>query len=231
MPNVTGNTRVVRPANRLFRALPKEEYLSLLPELTEVTLTFGEVLFECGDVIRHVYFPNTSIISLLSTVAEESSFQVGMIGNDGMSGLAVFLGMNKATTRGLVQMGGSAVKMKAATLRKVSNQPGSLHTLLHRYAYSQLTQISQLSACNRFHAVNARFARCLLMTIDRTNSNEIRLTQDFLSKLLGVRREAVNKCACTLREERIINYSREVITVVDRAALQKWSCSCYATIK
>lgn len=224
-------TQAVPPANRLISALPKKEYLSLLPELTEVSLASGEVLFERGDTVRHVYFPNTSIISLLSNLAEQSRLQVGLVGNEGVVGISVFMGIDKASTRGLVQAGGSAIKMKSATMRRISNQPSSLHTLLHRYTYSRLTQISQLSACNRFHTVPARLARFLLMTSDRTDSNGLRLTQDFLAQLLGIRREAVNIAAGAFQKQRIINYTRGMISILNRAALEKSSCSCYAIIK
>lgn len=217
--------------NRLLTALPRKEYRSLLPELTQVTLPFGEILYERGDTIRHVYFPNTSVISLLSLVTQRSTLEVGMVGSEGMAGLSVFLGMDKASTRGLVQRGGSAVRMKSATLRKISNQTSSLHTLLHRYTYSLLTQVCQSSACNRFHSTNTRLARWLLMTSDRISSNEFQLTQDFLSKLLGIRRESVSKAMRALQKETLINYRRGVIAILNRAGLEQSSCTCYAIIK
>jgi len=226
------NTRQDVPtANRILAALPRKEYQSLLPKLTPVTLTFGEILYERGDTIRHVYFPNNSVISLLSTVAERAPLEVGMVGNEGMAGLSVFMGIDKAGTRGLVKAGGSAFRMKSATLRKISNHASSLHTILHRYTYSLLTQISQSSACNRFHTADARLARWLLMTSDRRSSNEVRLTQDFLSKLAGIRREAVSKAACALQKEKLINYSRGVIAILNRPGLEQVSCGCYAIIR
>lgn len=221
----------VPPANRLLAALPKKEYLSLLPNLTPVALAFGEILFERGDTIQHVYFPNSSVISLLSTVPERAAIEVGMVGNEGMTGLSVFMGIDKAGTRGLVKAGGSAFRMKSATLHKISNHPSSLHTILHRYTYSLLTQISQSSACNRFHTADARLARWLLMTSDGQSSNEVRLTQDFLSKLVGIRREAVSKAACALQRDKLIDYSRGVIAILDRQGLEQVSCSCYAIIR
>jgi CRP-like cAMP-binding protein len=220
-----------RPANRLLAALPKKEFQSLRPELTAVNLAFGEVLFERGDTIRYVYFPNKSVISLLSTVAERAPFEVGMVGNEGIVGLSVFMGIDKAGTRSLVKGGGPAFRMKSATLRKISNHGSSLHTILHRYTYSLLSQISQSSACNRFHTADARLARWLLMTSDRMSSNEVRLTQDFLSKLMGTRRESVSKAACALQKENLINHSRGVIAILNRPGLEQVSCNCYAIIR
>jgi CRP-like cAMP-binding protein len=219
------------PANRLLAALPKKEYESLRPELSAVTLAFGEILYERGDTISHVYFPNTCVISLLSTVAERAPLEVGMVGNEGMAGLSVFMGINKADTRGVVKGAGSAFRMKSATLRKISNHASSLHTILHRYTYSLLNQISQSSACNRFHPADARLARWLLMTSDRMISNEVRLTQDFLSKLMGTRREAVSKAASALQKEKLINYSRGAIAILNRPGLERVSCNCYATVR
>jgi CRP-like cAMP-binding protein len=219
------------PANRLLSALPKKEYRSLLPELTQVTLAFGEILYEQGDVLRYVYFPNDSIISLLSAVPERAAIEVGMVGNEGMTGLSVFMGIDKANTRGLVKGGGSALRMKSATLRTISNHPSSLHTILHRYTYSLFTQISQSSACNRFHTADARLARWLLMTSDRRGSNDCLLTQDFLSKLVGIRREAVSKAASALQKGKLINYRRGAITILNRPGLEAVSCTCYAIIR
>jgi CRP-like cAMP-binding protein len=227
----TRSDLAVPPANRLLRALPTKEYRRLLPKLTQVTLTRGQILYERGDTIRHVYFPNNSIISLVSMVAEQSTLEVGMVGNEGMAGLSVFMGIDKANTRELVQGGGSAVRMEAATLRKISHQDSSLRTLLLRYTYSLLTQISQSAACNLFHTSDARLARWLLMASDRMSANEFRLTQDVLSRLLGMRRESVNKAASALQKEKIIDYSRGVIAILDRDGLEKGSCTCYARMR
>lgn len=221
----------LQPSNRLLAALPKAEYRQLLPELKEVTLSFGEVIYEVGDTIRHVYFPNNSIISLLSKVGDHSTLEVGMAGNEGMASLSVFMGVDRSTTRALVQGEGSAFQMEAATLRKISSQPSPLPNLLHRYTHSLFTQISQSSACNRFHSVITRLARWLLMTSDRMGSNQFRMTQDFLSQMVGVRREAINKAAGALHKQNLINYSRGAIVILNRPELEKASCPCYALIK
>ncbi len=218
--------------NRLLAALPKKEYQRLLPDLEPVTLTFGNILFETGDRLRHVYFPDNSIISLLSAVDGRAHLEVGMVGNDGMAGLSAFMGVTKSRCRGLVQGAGNAMRMKAPLLRKeVSNGCVSLHDLLLRYTHSLLTQVSQSAACNRFHVVNARLARWLLMTHDRVEGDEFRLTQEFLSPMLGVRREQVTLAASALQKQKLISYSRGQIKILDRAGLEAVSCKCYGTIR
>ncbi len=223
--------RVAPVKNRLLAALPKKEYQHLLPELEEVTLTFGEILFESGDAIRHVFFPNDSSISLLSAVEDRELLEVGLVGNEGMAGLSVFMGVNKSRNRGLVQGSGTAMRMKAATLRKEVNNGSALHSLLHLYTHALLTQISQSAACNRFHLVNARLARWLLMTHDRVEGDEFRLTQEFISHMLGVRREQVTLAASSLQKQELISYSRGQIKILNRAGLEAVSCKCYRVVK
>jgi CRP-like cAMP-binding protein len=217
--------------NRLLATLPKKEYERLLPGLKRITLTFGEVLYEPGDTIKHVYFPNNSIVSLLSALSERSTLEVGMVGNEGMAGLPIFMGVKVSRTRALVQGAGSAMRMTSATVRDEANRLGALHHLLHRYSHSLLTQVSQSATCNRFHSVDARLARWLLMTSDRLGMEEFRLTQEFMSSMLGVRREGVNKAAGALQTEKLIRYSRGVITILNRRGLEANSCECYALIK
>src|ERR1044071_719056 len=217
--------------NRLLAALPKKEYQHLLPELEEVTLTFGDILFEPSESIRHVFFPNDSIISLLSAVEDRAMLEVGIVGNEGMAGLAVFMGVNKSRNRALVQGAGTAMRMKATTLRREVNNGSALHNLLHRYTHSLLTQISQSAACNRFHVVNARLARWLLMTHDRVAGDEFRLTQEFISFMLGVRREQVTLAASSLQKQELISYSRGEIKILNRAGLEAASCTCDRIVK
>lgn len=218
-------------ANRLLAALPKKEYQNLLPEFEQVNLVFGDILFDPGERIRHVYFPNDSIISLLSAVEEHSMLEVGIVGNEGMAGLTVFMGVNRSRNRGLVQGAGTAMRMKSATLRGAINNGGALHNLLHRYTHSLMTQVSQSAACNRFHQVNARLARWLLMTHDRVQGNEFRLTQEFISHMLGVRREGVTIAASALQKQKFISYSRGQIRMLDRAGLEAVACKCYRVVK
>ena len=157
--------------NLLLAALPRQEYRRLLPQLERIALPFAEVLYEPGDVIRHVYFPNDSIVSLLSVVAERSTLEVGIVVSEGVAGLPVFMGVGTSGSRALVQGAGTAMRMKASALRAESERLGPLHRLLRRYAHSLLTQVSQTAACNRFHMVEARLARCLLMSDDQLGSD------------------------------------------------------------
>ncbi len=218
-------------ANRLLAALPKGEYRRLLPALERVTLRFAEVLYEPRALIRHVYFPDDSTVSLLAGVAERSTLEVGFVGKEGMAGISVMLGVDTSPHRAIVQGAGTAVRMKASALRKESGRTGPLHDLLHRYAHSLLMQVSQSAACNHFHTVDARLARWLLMSGDRTEADEFRLTQDFISDLLGVRREGVSKAAGVLQKDGLITYSRGHIRILDRARLGAVSCECYGIIK
>jgi CRP-like cAMP-binding protein len=219
------------PANRLLAALPRKEYRRLLPALEQVTLVFGNILYEPGDTIRHVHFPNDSIVSLLSTVTARSSLEVGIVGNEGMAGIPIFMGVTVSRNQALVQGAGTAMRMTAAALRKEAGQGGALNRLLHRYSHSLLTQISQSAACNRFHMVNARLSRWLLMTHDRMGTDEFRLTQEFMSNMLGVRREGVNKAAGTLQRDKLLSYSRGNIKILNRAGLEAVACECYQIIK
>jgi len=219
------------PVNRLLAMLSKKEYGRLLPKLTTVNLGFGQEVYESGKTIKYVYFPNDSIISLISEGPEESGLEVGMVGNEGMAGLPVFMGVNSSSTRALVQGSGTAMRMTSAAVRTEANRLGSLHRLLHRYSHSLLTQVSQSSVCNRFHLVDARLARWLLMTKDRLGAEEFPLTQEFLSTMLGVRREGVSKAAGELQAAKLISYSRGLITLLDRPGLEAKSCECYAIIK
>jgi CRP-like cAMP-binding protein len=218
-------------ANRLLAALPGKEYRRLRSHLEEVTLPFGDILYEPGEIIRHVYFPNHGIVSLLSIVEERSTLEVGVVGNEGMVGVSVFLGASASLNRALVQGAGTAMKMKAEALHKHVRKAGSLGGLLLRYTHSLLAQISQTAACNRFHKVDARLARWLLMTRDRLQSDEFRLTQEFLSDMLGVRREGVTSAARALQQEKLIRYVRGQITILNRAGLQAASCRCYEIVK
>lgn len=226
------NTTPRAPAmNRLLAALPKKEYQRLLPELKQVTMPFAEVLYEPGERIRYVYFPNDSVISLLAEVADRSTLEVGLVGNEGLGGLSVFMGVDTSQYRAVIQGAGTAMRMKASAMRKEADRTGPFHHLLHLYAHSLLAQVSQAAACNRFHMVDARLARWLLMSGDRIGTDEFRLTQDFISNMLGVRREGVSKAAGLLQKNELINYSRGHIKILDRAGLEAVSCECYGIIK
>lgn len=223
--------RAAPPANLLLAALPAREYRRLLPHLEPVPLEFGDILYEPGDAIPHVYFPGSGIISLLSKVGGRKVLEVGVVGNEGVAGLPAVLGVRASLNRGLVQSAGAAVRVKAAPLRREFERGGALRRLLHRYLHSLLTQISQSAACNRFHGAEARLSRWLLMTHDRVGADEFRLTQQFLSNMLGVRREAVSKAAGALQRRGLVDYTRGRITVLDRAGLEAAACECYRVIR
>ena len=224
-------SETTKPANRLLAALPAKDYARLLLKLEEIPLTFAKTLYEPGDIIRHVYFPNSGIISLLSAVEERSLVEVGIVGNEGFVGVPVFLGVKTSNNCALVQGAGVALEMKTADFLAECENGGALPRLLQRYTHSLIMQISQSAACNRFHPIEARLARWLLMTSDRMESDEFQITQEFLSNMLGVRREGVSKSATQLQQNELINYSRGKITILNRAGLEAASCRCYFIIK
>jgi len=215
-------------ANQLLAALPKKDYQGLQRHLEEIPLVFEEILYRPNALISDVYFPNSGIVSLLAGSTERSTLEVGLVGNEGMVGLGVFMGVNSSLNRAVVQGAGSAMKMKATAFRKES---GVLQRLLQRYSHSVLTQITQSAVCNQFHSVDARFARWLLMTRDRTGGDEFQITQEFMSNMLGVRREGVSKAACDLQKRKLIRYGRGRLKILDRAGLEAISCGCYEIIR
>ena len=218
-------------ANRLLAALPKKDYQALQRHLEEIPLVFEEILYQPNALISDVYFPNSGIVSLLAAVNGRATLEVGLVGNEGMLGMSVFMGVNTSQNLAVVQGVGSAMRMKATTLRKQCNDGGVLPRLLRRYSHSLLTQITQSAVCNQFHSVDARLARWLLMTHDRMKTDEFQLTQEFLSNMLGVRREGVSRAAAELQKRKLIRYSRGNLGVLDRAGLEATSCGCYEIIK
>lgn len=219
------------PANRLLAALPKKDYQALERHLEEIPLVFEDGIYETDEVVTDIYFLNSGIISLLATGRDRATLEVGLIGSEGMVGMNIFFGVNSTSSRAVVQGTGSAMKMKAASFRKFINNDGALSKLLQRYAHSVMTQVSQSAVCNQFHSVDARLARWLLMTHDRTEGDEFQLTQEFLSHMLGVRREGVSRAAGRLQKRNLIRYSRGRLIVLDRPGLEATSCGCYEIIK
>ena len=217
--------------NKLLAALPIEEYRRLFPKLEQTALIYGENIYEKGEIIRHVYFPNSGIVSLLAVVEDSVPIEVGIVGKEGFVGLPVFLGVKTSLNRVIVQGAGLAMRMKEADFLSASQNGGSLPRILQRFTYSLLAQVSQSAVCYRFHLIEARLARWLLMTSDRMESNEFQITQEFLSNMLGVRREAVNKSAVILQHQQLIGYSRGNISINNRAGLEKAACQCYGIIK
>jgi CRP-like cAMP-binding protein len=227
------NTKALRapPTNRLLAALPKDEYQQLLPMLAPCPLVFREVIYESGDRIRNVYFPTSGIISLLAAVEDRATLEVGIVGREGMVGLPAFMGVQTSGNRAVVQGAGEAMRMKATAFRNACENGGSFPRLLRRYTHSRLTQIAQGAACNRFHPIDARLARWLLMTRDRMGTDGFQLTQEFLSNMLGVRREGVSKAASELQQRHLISYSRGNLLILNRAGLHALACHCYGIIK
>jgi len=217
-------------ANKLLAALPRKEYQALQSQLEEIPLVFEDIIYRPEVVISDVYFPNSGVISLLAGLNERTTLEVGLVGKEGMLGLAVFMGAKASQNRAVVQGTGTAMKMKASAFRRECNNGGDLPRLLRRYTSSLLTQITQTAVCNQFHSVEERLARWLLMTHDRMATDEFQLTQEFLSNMLAVRREAVNKAAGKLQKLKLITYSRGRLTVLDRAGLEANACSCYEII-
>ena len=220
----------IKPVNRLLAALPAEEFSLLQPKLEEVPLTFAETIYESGDVIGYVYFPNSGIVSLLSTVSERSQLEVGIVGNEGFVGLPVFLGVETSNYHALVQGAGAAMRIKAEDFLAECGK-GELSRIVKRYTHSMLTQISQSAVCNRFHDIEPRLARWLLMTGDRMASDKFQITQEFLSNMLGVRREAVTLAARKLQQNNLISYSRGNVAILNRPDLEAVACRCYFIIK
>jgi CRP-like cAMP-binding protein len=218
-------------ANRLLAALPGKNLEHLLASCESIDLIFADVLSEPGDRIEHVYFPTDSFISLVAPVDGYAGLEVGMIGTEGMFGIGLVLGVDASPMHALVQGAGPALRINAKRFRRELDDSLALRQGLNRYLYVLITQLAQTAACTRFHVVEARLARWLLMTSDRANSDEFYLTQDFLSHMLGVRRVGVTKAAGSLQKRELISYSRGVITILDRSGLQAAACGCYLADK
>ena len=213
--------------NDLLAALPRKAYERLASGLAPVTLAFGDVLYEPGDTIRDVYFPGQCLVSLLTLVEGHLALEVGLVGREGMVGFPLALGIGVSPVRALVQGAGPAMKMSAARFRAELRASPPLQNSLNRYVYDMMSQISQTAGCNRFHVVEARLARWLLMTRDRMASGQFRMTHQFLGHMLGVRRVGVTEAATALQRKKLIEYSRGNITILDDRGLERAGCSCY----
>jgi CRP-like cAMP-binding protein len=218
----------VAPENLLLAGLRASDRRRLIALCEPVELRFEEVLYEAGERMRHVYFPTDSFISLISAVDKSSNLEVGLVGAEGMLGSSLLLGVDVASLRALVQGAGPALRMDVvAFLRELKRSP-AMRKRLNLYLFVLMTQLTQMAACARYHLVEARLARWLLMTRDRAHSTEFRLTQEFLAYMLGVRRAGITRAASSLQKRRMIRYSRGSMRILDARGLEEVSCECYA---
>src|SRR4029453_11190191 len=217
--------------NHLLRALPAPEVERLLPHLEFVPMPLGSVLYESGSQLRYVYFPTTSIISLLYVMEDGASAEIAVVGNEGMVGVALFMGGETTPSRAVVQSAGHAYRLKGQILKEEFRRAAGLQHLLLRYTQALLTQMAQTAVCNRHHSVDQQLCRWLLLSLDRLPTNKLTMTQELIANMLGVRREGVTDAAGKLQSAGLIHYSRGRITVLDRPGLEARACECYDVVK
>jgi CRP-like cAMP-binding protein len=217
--------------NRLLARLPPQEYERLLPHLGHVSFALGEVIYESGGRQSYIYFPTTAIISLLYLMENGSSAEMGVAGNEGLVGVALFMGGDTVPNRAVVQSAGGAFRMKTEVLQEEFARGGTFQRLLLRYTQALMTQMSQTAVCNRLHTVEQQLCRWLLLSRDRLNTDELVMTQELIANMLGVRREGVTHAAGRLQENGLISYVRGRITVLDRRGLEAAVCECYKVVR
>ena len=217
--------------NQLLASLPAADYERLLPELELVPMPLGWVVYESGGHQGYVYFPTNSIVSLLYVMENGASAEIAVTGNEGLVGIALFMGGETTPSRAVVQSAGHAYRLKAAVLRREFEHGGALQHLLLRYTQALITQMAQTAVCNRHHSVEQQLCRWLLLSLDRLPGSELRMTQELIANMLGVRREGVTEAAGKLQKAGLIHYSRGHITVLDRPKLETQVCECYAVVK
>jgi CRP-like cAMP-binding protein len=217
--------------NKLVAALPASDYERLLPHLKLVSLPLRQVLYEAGEPITHIYFPDKAVVSIVTTMEDGSTVEVGIVSNEGMVGIPVILGGNATTTKAFVQIAGFGMQIDADIVRTEFNRGGALQSLLLRYVQAIYTELAQGCACNRLHTLEERLARWLLTVSDRLQSDNFPLTQEFIAQMLGVRRSGVTVAASTLSRAGIISYKRGDINILNRDTLEATSCECYQVIQ
>lgn len=221
----------IPPGNKMLAALPANEYRRLADKLEPFDLKFGEIIYEPDVNMENVYFPNSGIVSFMTAIEKGSTLEVGFVGNEGMVGLSTFLGITKSPNSAVVRATGIAWKMKAADFLEEYRANISLSRFVHRYTHLLLTQLSLVGACNRFHPIIKRLTCWLLMTSDRMGTDKFHITQEFISNMLGVRREAVALAAASLQEKQMISYSRGNLSIINRTDLEEFACKCYSIVK
>lgn len=213
--------------NRLLDRLPAKDRARVLAECEEIQLVFPEVIAEPGETIRHVYFPTESFISLVAPMGGKDSLEVALAGNEGLFGVGLAMGVETSPVHALVQGGGACLRIGAAAFRRELARVPSLRNCVDRYIFVMMSQLIQTSGCNRFHIVEQRLARWLLMTADRTHSSSFHITHEFLAYMLGVRRVGITEAASALQDRSLIGYARGAMTIRNRRGLEKAACSCY----
>lgn len=217
--------------NGLLAALPEEEWTRWLPQLELVDLALGDVLYESGGRLQHVYFPLDAIVSLLYVTENGASAEIAVVGNEGVVGIAIFMGGGSCTNRAVVQSAGNALRIRAHVIAEEFKHSGSVLRLMLRYTQALIAQTSQTAVCNRHHSVDQQLCRWLLLSLDRLEGNVITMTQELIANMLGVRREGVTEAALKLQRAGLITYARGRITVLDRRALEHRSCECYRVVQ
>jgi len=217
--------------NQLLAALPDPEWQRWQPQLERVEMPLGQVLYEAGTTLSHVYFPTTAIVSLLYVMENGASAEIAVVGNEGIVGISLFMGGDSTSSRAVVQSAGVGFRLKAQILKDEFNRAGAVLHLLLRYTQALITQMAQTAVCNRHHSLDQQLCRWLLLSLDRLQGNELVMTQELIANMLGVRREGVTEGALKLQQAGLIRYARGHISVLDRDGLQKRSCECYAVVK
>ena len=220
-----------RHPNHLLDSLPPSDYARIEPQLEPVELKLGNVLYESGEKLRHVYFPTTAILSLLYLMANGASAEIAIVGNEGVLGISLFMGGNTTPSRAVVQSAGQCYRLKSELLNKEFERFGPMMRLLLRYTQALITQMSQTAVCNRHHSLDQQLCRWLLLSLDRLQSNDLYMTQQLIANMLGVRREGVTEAAGKLQKAGLIEYRRGRIRVLDRPGLEKRVCECYQVVK
>jgi CRP-like cAMP-binding protein len=224
-------TRLLPDQNHLLAALPAEIFERISPHLEQITLPLGQVLYESGGLLQHVYFPTTSILSLHYIMENGSSAEIAGVGNEGVLGISLFMGGNTTPSRATVQTAGSGYRMKGRLMMEEFNRAGAMMRLMLRYTQALMTHMSQTAVCNRHHTAVQQLCRWLLLTLDRLPSNDFTMTQELIAGMLGVRRETITESAAMLQREGLIKCRRGHITVMNRAGLESYSCECYNVVK
>jgi CRP-like cAMP-binding protein len=217
--------------NLLLASLPEAETLRWAPHLEPVDMPLGQVLYESGTRLAHVYFPTTSIISLLYVMENGASAEIAVVGQEGIVGISLFMGGESTPSRAVVQSAGQGLRLKANLMMLEFNRGGPVTHLLLRYTQALITQMAQTAVCNRHHSLDQQLCRWLLLSLDRLQSNQLVMTQELIANMLGVRREGVTEAAGQLHRAGLIRYQRGHITILDRAGLERRTCECYAVVK